>query len=89
MHVCDLLGDDERRLYCHNVMTQPIGASASGIGASLKRKEDRRFVTGRGRYLDDITTPRPLHARIARSPHAHARIDRIDATPNITRRLPG
>ena len=74
-------------LYCHNVMTQPIGATASGIGARVKRKEDRRFLTGRGRYLDDITEPRPLHARIVRSPHAHARIDRIDATAALA--IPG
>ena len=68
-------------------MTQPTGASASGIGARVKRKEDRRFVTGRGRYLDDIQTPRALHARIARSPHAHARIDRIDASAALA--IPG
>jgi carbon-monoxide dehydrogenase large subunit len=68
-------------------MTQPMGASVSGIGARVKRKEDRRFVTGRGRYLDDIQTPRALHARIARSPHAHARIDRIDASAALA--IPG
>jgi len=68
-------------------MTQPMGASASGVGARLKRKEDRRFVTGRGRYLDDIQTPRALHARIARSPHAHARIERIDAAAALA--IPG
>jgi aerobic carbon-monoxide dehydrogenase large subunit len=74
-------------LYCHIVMTEPIGAPASGIGAPLKRKEDRRLVTGRGRYVDDITAPRLLHARIARSPHAHARLDRIDASAALA--IPG
>jgi carbon-monoxide dehydrogenase large subunit len=60
-------------------MTQPVGAAASLIGARLKRKEDRRLLTGRGRYLDDVTIAGAVHAAIVRSPHAHARIDRIDA----------
>ena len=50
------------------------------IGARIKRKEDRRFLTGRGRYLDDVPIAAALHAAIVRSPHAHARIERIDAT---------
>ena len=68
-------------------MTQPITAAASGIGARVKRKEDRRFLTGLGRYVDDIASPRPLHARIVRSPHAHARIDRIDGAGALA--IPG
>ena len=54
--------------------------SATGIGASVRRKEDLRFVTGRGRYTDDITRPGQAHAFFLRSPHAHARIKSIDAT---------
>lgn len=60
-------------------MTEPIGAPISVIGARLKRKEDQRLVTGRGRYVDDVTIAGTLHAAIVRSPHAHARIDRLDA----------
>jgi len=48
------------------------------IGAPLLRREDYRFVTGQGRYLDDIAVPNCLHAHFVRSPHAHARIVSID-----------
>jgi carbon-monoxide dehydrogenase large subunit len=48
------------------------------IGLALPRKEDFRFLTGSGRYLDDIEVPRALHATFVRSPHAHARIRAID-----------
>src|SRR5262249_39659696 len=50
-----------------------------GIGQPVRRIEDRRFVTGRGRYLDDIEQPRQAHAFMLRSPHVHARIGAIDA----------
>src|SRR5262249_1897632 len=43
------------------------------VGASPKRKEDGRFVSGRGRYLDDVRVPGLLHAAPVRSPHARAR----------------
>src|SRR5690242_442660 len=57
------------------------GSSASGwVGRAVKRTEDVRFVTGRGRYLDDLRLPGMLHLALARSPHAHARVRRIDAT---------
>jgi carbon-monoxide dehydrogenase large subunit len=49
------------------------------VGLSLKRREDRRFLTGQGRYVDDLRLPDLLHAAIVRSPHAHARILGIDA----------
>ena len=48
------------------------------IGAPLLRREDYRFVTGQGHYLDDIAVPGCLHAHFVRSPHAHARIRSID-----------
>ena len=48
--------------------------TATGIGASVKRVEDFRFLTGRGRYTDDIVLPGQAHVWIVRSPHAHARI---------------
>lgn len=49
------------------------------VGASPKRKEDGRFLAGRGRYLDDLTPPGVLHLALVRSPHAHARVVRIEA----------
>lgn len=49
-----------------------------GIGASVVRKEDRRFITGRGRYVDDIKLVGLTHAHFVRSPHAHAKIKSID-----------
>ena len=62
-----------------------------GIGQPVRRVEDRRFLTGRGRYLDDIVRPRQAHAAMLRSPHAHARIRAIDtaaalAAPGVCRR---
>jgi aerobic carbon-monoxide dehydrogenase large subunit len=47
---------------------------------SMKRKEDARFIRGKGRYLDDIKLPGMLHAAILRSPYAHARILSIDTS---------
>ncbi|WP_374449425.1 xanthine dehydrogenase family protein molybdopterin-binding subunit [Stella sp.] len=52
----------------------------TGIGAAVRRREDFRFLTGRGNYTDDINRPGQLHAWIVRSPHAHARIDGIDTS---------
>ena len=61
-----------------------MSASASPplryTGMRIKRLEDPRLLTGRGRYLDDLGLPRMLFATFVRSPHAHARIVRIDAT---------
>jgi aerobic carbon-monoxide dehydrogenase large subunit len=54
--------------------------SATGIGASVKRKEDIRFITGKGHYVDDINRPGQAYAFFVRSPHAHATIDKIDAS---------
>src|SRR3982075_940650 len=48
------------------------------IGESIKRKEDSRFLRGKGNYLDDIELPNMLHMAILRSPHGHARIKSID-----------
>jgi carbon-monoxide dehydrogenase large subunit len=51
-----------------------------GIGESIKRKEDARFLRGQGRYLDDVVLPNMTHMAILRSPHAHARIKSIDTS---------
>ena len=50
------------------------------IGQSVKRVEDKRFITGGGRYTDDITLPRMTYAAIVRSPHAHANITSVDTS---------
>jgi carbon-monoxide dehydrogenase large subunit len=51
-----------------------------GIGARVARKEDRRFITGAGRYVDDMVVPGMKHAAFVRSPHAHAEITGIDVS---------
>ncbi len=50
----------------------------TAIGASVKRTEDIRFITGKGRYVDDVNRPGQAYAYFLRSPHAHATIDKID-----------
>jgi aerobic carbon-monoxide dehydrogenase large subunit len=50
------------------------------VGRAMRRKEDPRMITGRGRYIDDIEVPGTLYAAIVRSPEAHARIVSIDAS---------
>ena len=50
----------------------------SVIGDRPKRREDLRFLTGQGRYLDDLAFEGLAHAVVLRSPHAHARVERID-----------
>lgn len=57
------------------------------IGKSVKRLEDARLLTGRGRFVDDLKLPDLQRAAILRSPHAHARINRIDASEAL--KLPG
>jgi aerobic carbon-monoxide dehydrogenase large subunit len=48
-----------------------------GIGASVLRKEDRRFLTGAGTYTDDVSRPNQTYMHVIRSPHAHAKIGKI------------
>ena len=50
----------------------------NGIGASVLRKEDQRFLIGRGNYVDDINRPGQTYASFVRSPHAHATIKSVD-----------
>ena len=56
-------------------------ASETGIGAAVKRKEDARFITGTGRYTDDLNASGQAYAVFARSPHARAKINHIDTAP--------
>ena len=58
-----------------------------GIGESIKRKEDGRFLHGKGNYIDDLVLPGMLHMAILRSPHAHARIKSVDTS--VASSMPG
>ncbi|HEY3677275.1 MAG TPA: molybdopterin cofactor-binding domain-containing protein, partial [Bradyrhizobium sp.] len=58
-----------------------------GIGASVVRKEDRRFITGKGRYVDDIKLLGMTHAHFVRSPHAHAKVKGVDSSAAM--KMPG
>src|SRR3978361_875446 len=57
------------------------------VGARVQRVEDPRLLTGRGRYVDDLTVPGMAHAEVLRSPYPHARIVSIDVA--AARALPG
>ena len=57
------------------------------IGASIKRVEDPRFITGKGLYTDDIQLPGMTYAVFVRSPHAHAKINSLNLS--AARAMPG
>src|ERR1700722_18123062 len=64
------------------------------VGQSLRRREDFKFVTGKGRYTDEIKAAGMLHMAVLRSPHAHAVISQIDlsaakAAPGVRLALSG
>ncbi|MCC6779545.1 MAG: xanthine dehydrogenase family protein molybdopterin-binding subunit [Hyphomicrobiales bacterium] len=67
--------------------TSATSASTTGIGAAVRRKEDRRFITGKGHYTDDISRPGQTFMYFLRSPHAHARIRNVDGRAATT--MPG
>ncbi len=58
-----------------------------GMGHSMKRKEDPRFIRGQGNYVDDVVLPGMLYMDIVRSPFAHAKIKKIDSTAAL--KVPG
>ena len=60
---------------------------ATGIGAPMRRVEDARFLRGTGRYVDDMAAPYAVPMQMLRSPHAHARVLRVDAS--AARAMPG
>jgi aerobic carbon-monoxide dehydrogenase large subunit len=69
-------------------MSTTVSESARhAIGVAMKRKEDPRFIRGRGRYLDDIKLPGMLYLAIVHSPYPHARIKSIDKSAALA--LPG
>jgi len=53
------------------------------VGQSLKRTEDPKFITGSGMYLDDLRLPEMLYAAFVRSPHAHAKVLKVDVSPAL------
>lgn len=61
--------------------------TATGIGAAVRRKEDQRFITGKGHYTDDISRPGQSYAYFVRSPHAHAKIRNMDTA--AAAKMPG
>src|SRR5687767_5523883 len=58
-------------------------SAPEGVGKAIRRREDPRLVTGAGRYTDDVNLPGQAYASMVRSPHAHARILRIDVAPAL------
>ena len=58
-----------------------------GIGARVARKEDKRFITGKGKYTDDVRLHGMTYAAFVRSPHAHAKIKKIDTA--AAKKMPG
>jgi carbon-monoxide dehydrogenase large subunit len=60
-------------------LTSRAAVAPRGFGKPVPRREDRRLVTGQGRYSDDFSLAGQAYAQLVRSPHAHARVRRIDA----------
>src|SRR6476620_3639018 len=77
----------EGGLACARLATRESGMSKSVIGDSPRRREDARFITGRGSYVDDLAFELLTRAVFVRSPHAHARIRAIDT--QAARTAPG
>src|SRR5581483_8399263 len=65
----------------------PMAVAVQGMGHSVKRKEDPRFLRGKGNYVDDLKLPGMLYMDILRSPYAHANIKGIDASRALA--MPG
>jgi carbon-monoxide dehydrogenase large subunit len=68
-------------------MTLKTSPEVGGMGHSLKRKEDPRFIRGQGKYVDDVKLPGMLYLDIVRSPYAHAKIVNIDSSKALA--IPG
>ena len=68
-------------------MPEAPTVTVNGLGHSVRRKEDPRFLRGKGNYIDDLKLPGMLYMDIVRSPYAHAKITRIDASEAL--QIPG
>src|SRR5262245_6383723 len=64
-----------------------MATEVRGLGHSVARKEDARFISGRGNYVDDVVLPNMLHMELLRSPFAHAKINGVDTSAAAA--LPG
>src|SRR4026208_1687297 len=62
-------------------------AKICGMGHSMKRKDEPRFISGKGNYVDDIKLPGMLYMDIVLSPYAHAKIKKIDTSAAL--KIPG
>ena len=71
----------------NDVIDLPDLTSLGAIGQPLRRKEDERLLTGRGRFSDDFTLPGQSYAAVVRSPHSHAQIVKIDTRQALA--MPG
>src|SRR3989441_213313 len=69
------------------VMALRTSSDVGGMGHSIKRKEDPRFIRGKGTYVDDLQLPGMLYLDIVRSPYAHAKIKKIDTAKALA--VPG
>src|SRR6266849_6191751 len=67
--------------------TAAVATPSKLMGAEVKRKEDPRLITGSSTYVTDVALPGMLWVAFVRSPHAHARIKRIDASAAL--KVPG
>src|SRR5271167_4306678 len=68
-------------------MLQKTSPEIGGMGHSVKRKEDSRFLQGKGTYVDDVNLPGMVYGHMVRSPYAHARITEIRSQE--AKKLPG
>ncbi len=68
-------------------MPEAPTVSINGLGHSVRRKEDPRFLRGKGNYIDDLKLPGMLYMDIVRSPYAHAKLVSIDASEAL--KVPG
>jgi carbon-monoxide dehydrogenase large subunit len=68
-------------------MLHKTSPEIGGMGHSVKRKEDLRFVQGKGTYVEDVRLPGMVYGQMVRSPYAHARIKAIRTEE--ARKLPG
>src|SRR5690606_23076701 len=87
-------GPKRRRASEDERLTVMDGIEKFGIGQPVRRKEDVRFITGRGRFTDDVNLPEQAWGYVVRSPHAHALIRSIDtadaaAMPGVVAVLTG
>ena len=68
-------------------MIQKTSPEVGGMGHAIKRKEDLRFIQGKGNYVDDVHLPGMVYGHMVRSPYAHARIKSVNTEQ--AKKVPG